>query len=281
MKIAMDDKTTIPQHASGGPDPAPDDGSPPLIGSKEGERPEHPSRLGARLRNYFLTGLIVVGPVGITVYILWWFVGLIDAWVKPLIPHQYLPENYLPFTVPGVGLILAIFGLMVIGALTANLFGRTLVSWGEMMLDRMPIVRNVYRALKQIFETVLSKSSASFQRVGLIEYPRRGIYSLVFVSTETRGEINHRLDDGDGMLSVFLPTTPNPTSGFLLFVPRRDVAILDMTVEEAAKLVISAGLVVPSYQEKLKELAAGSMAARAGVGGAKAKGPKPEPVRSR
>ena len=119
----------------------------------------------------------------------------------------------------------------------------------------MPVVRNVYGALKQIFETVLSQSNNTFQQVGLIEYPRRDLYAIVFISTETTGEIKDRADDGEGLLSVFLPTTPNPTSGFLLFVPKRDVVMLDMSVEEAAKLVISAGLVVPEYQKTLKGLA--------------------------
>ena len=213
------------------------------------------SHLGSRLRNYFLTGLIIVGPVGITLYALWWFINLIDAWVKPWVPQIYLPETYLPFTVPGVGLIFSILVLIVVGALTANLFGRTLVSYGELMLDRMPVVRSVYRALKQIFETVLSQSNNSFQDVGLIEYPRIGLYAIVFISTQTKGEIDDKVFKGEPLLSIFLPTTPNPTSGFLLFVPEKDVIILDMSVEEAAKLVISAGLVVPKYQEKLQGLA--------------------------
>lgn len=217
-----------------------------------------PIRLGARLRNYFLTGLIIVGPVGITVYVLLWFVSLVDAWVKPWLPESYLPETYLPVTVPGVGLAFSIAGLMIIGALTANLFGRTLVSYGEMMLDRMPVVRNVYGALKQIFETVLSQSNNSFKEVGLIEYPRKGLYAIVFISTETKGEIDAKVLKGHGLLSVFLPTTPNPTSGFLLFVPEKDVLILDMSVEEAAKLVISAGLVVPEHQKELRKLARGA-----------------------
>lgn len=222
-----------------------------LAGS--GER--GPFRIGARLRNYFLTGLIIVGPVGITLYFLWWFVTLVDAWVKPWVPTIYLPETYLPFSVPGIGLMFSIAGLMFIGALTANLFGRTLISYGEMMLDRMPVVRNIYRALKQIFETVLSQSSTSFQKVGVIEYPRKGLFAIVFVSTTTKGEIDRKIRDGETLLSVFLPTTPNPTSGFLLFVPEQDVTVLDMSVEEAAKLVISAGLVVPDHQARLKELA--------------------------
>ena len=133
--------------------------------------------------------------------------------------------------------------------MTANLVGRTALSWGESLLGRMPVVRNLYRGLKQIFETVLSNRAKSFQTVGLIEYPRKGLWAIVFVATGTRGEVGHRLDrEGERMLSVFLPTTPNPTSGFLLFVREADVTILDMTVEEAAKLVISAGLVSPDYQ---------------------------------
>jgi uncharacterized membrane protein len=221
-----------------------------------GGKKDESHHLGTRLRNYLFTGLIIVGPVSITIYIVWWFVGLIDAWVKPLLPSLAEIERNLPFelpfplsalpNIPGVGLIVAIIGLMLIGALTANLFGRTIFGYGELMLGRMPIVRNVYGALKQIFETVLSKSGSSFQRVGLIEYPRKGIYSIIFISTETRGEIQAR-HGADPLISVFLPTTPNPTSGFLLFVPARDVKILDMSVEEAAKLIISAGLVVPEH----------------------------------
>src|SRR5690606_21847740 len=146
------------------------------------------------------------------------------------------------------GLVVALIGLTLLGALTANLFGRTVVAAGEHLLDRMPIVRNVYKALKQIFETVLSQTNTSFRQVGLIEYPRKGLYALVFISTETGGEVDATAAPGETKLSVFLPTTPNPTSGFLLFVPRKDVTILKMTVEEGAKLVISAGLVAPRHE---------------------------------
>ena len=207
-------------------------------------------RFGAQLRNSFLTGLIIVGPIGITLYMVYTFVNFIDSWVKPYVPEKYNPETYLPFSIPGLGLIFAIMAIMFIGALTANLFGRSLVNYGESMLDRMPVVRNLYRALKQIFETVLSQSGNSFQKVGLIEYPRKGLYALVFVSTETKGELDARFGGGEQWLSVFLPTTPNPTSGYLLFLPASDVTVLDMTVEEGAKLVISAGLVVPEHKLK-------------------------------
>ncbi|MGH9810336.1 MAG: DUF502 domain-containing protein, partial [Terriglobia bacterium] len=177
------------------------------------------SHLGARLRGYFLTGLIIVGPVAITVYVVWWFINLVDAWVKPLIPKAYLPETYLPFNVPGVGLIVGIVGLMVIGALTANLFGRTIVSYGEMMLDRMPVVRGVYRLLKQIFTTVFSKSGSSFKRVGVIEFPRKGLYALVFVSGDPPAEVKDKIGNGEQLMTVFMPNAPNPTTGFVIFMP--------------------------------------------------------------
>jgi uncharacterized membrane protein len=205
-----------------------------------------PAKMGvfARLRAYFLTGLVVAAPISITIYLTWWFVTFFDVWLKPLVPAIYNPDTYLPFSVPGVGLVFAFIALTFLGALTANLFGRTIVAYGEQMFNRMPVVRNVYRALKQIFETALSQSSSSFQDVALIEYPRKGLYAIVFVSTDTGGEIPIRSGEPE-MLSVFLPTTPNPTSGYLLFVPKRDVMLLEMSVEDGAKLVISAGLVSP------------------------------------
>lgn len=206
----------------------------------------------ARVRANFLTGLVIAAPISITFYITWWFVSLVDNWIKPLVPVGYNPDTYLPFSVPGVGLVFAFIGLTLLGALAANLFGRTVVAYGEQVLDRMPVVRNLYKALKQIFETALSQSSTSFRQVGLIEYPRKGLFALVFISTETKGEVLKKAGSGGEMLSVFLPTTPNPTSGFLLFVPKPDVTILDMSVEEAAKLVISAGLVTPG--KKIKDI---------------------------
>lgn len=228
------------RHKGKRPDSAPD------LGQVIAEPEFRPAEFMSRLRTYFLTGLVVAAPISITIYITWWFVDLFDAWFKPLVPVIYNPDTYLPFSVPGVGLLFALFCITLLGALTANLFGRTLISYGERILNRMPVVRNVYSALKQIFETALSRSDTTFRDVGLIEYPRLGLYAIVFISTETSGEVAERAAHGETMMSVFLPTTPNPTSGFLLFVPRKDVEVLDMSVEEAAKLVISAGLVTPA-----------------------------------
>jgi uncharacterized membrane protein len=207
-----------------------------------------PKRQGflERLRNYFLTGIVVAAPIGITVYLITTVINFIDRRVLPLIPPRFQPETYLPFTVPGLGVLVVVIGLTLLGALTANFMGRTILRLGERVVNRLPLVRNLYGALKQLFETVVAQSSSSFQEVGLIEYPRRGIFCVVFVTTRSKGEVQERTPDDD-LVSVFLPTTPNPTSGFLLFVPRRDIVILDMTIEEAAKMIVSAGLVAPEW----------------------------------
>ncbi len=208
-----------------------------------------------RLRNYFLTGFIVVAPLTITIYLIWTFVEWVDGWIIPYIPAVYNPETYLPFEMPGFGLVMAIIIITLIGFMTASFVGRSIVNMGERFLNRMPLVRNIYSGLKQIFQTVLSGQKGSFTKVGVLEYPRRGLFAIVFIATDTKGEVDQRLKEkGKDTVSVFLPTTPNPTSGFLLFVPKDDITILDMSVEEAAKLVISAGLVAPEYGEEGEEI---------------------------
>ena len=209
--------------------------------------PKRRSRARVRLTNYFLTGIVVAAPVGITIYLTWTFVHWVDSRVKPLIPRVYNPDNYLPFSVPGVGLLFAILMLTLLGFLTANLVGRTVVAYGESLLDRVPLVRNLYRGLRQLFQTALSKTSRSFQKVALIEYPTKGVWRVGFVATRAKGEIEERLPD-ERPMAIFVPNTPNVTAGFLVFVPRKDVIVLDMTVEEAAKMIISAGLVAPTHQ---------------------------------
>ena len=196
-----------------------------------------------RLRTYFLTGIIITAPLGITIFIAWEFIGLIDGWVTPIIPAAYNPETYLPFDLPGLGLLISFVALTMIGALTASFAGRILVRSGERLVARMPVIRAVYGALKQIFETVLAQSSKSFREVVLVEYPRRGIWAIAFVTGHTEGEVQHLVEDD--LINVFLPTTPNPTSGFLLFVPRKNLTTLNMSVEEGIKLVISGGIVTP------------------------------------
>ena len=202
-----------------------------------------------RLRNYFFTGLVICAPLAITAYLTITLIEWVDGWVKPYLPDIYNPDQYLPFDIPGFGMVVALLLITIVGFLTANLIGKSIVSYGEYMLSRMPVVRSIYSALKQIFETVFREDSDSFQSVVIVEYPRKGIWALAFVATDTLGEVQAKLDAPAGQtISVFLPTTPNPTSGFLLFVPAGDVLTLDMNVEEAAKLVISAGLVAPEFK---------------------------------
>lgn len=199
-----------------------------------------------RLRNYFLTGLVVSGPVAITLYIVWWLIRLVDSWVKPYIPARYTPDAYLPFSVPGFGLIVALFVITMIGFLTANFVGRSVIGYGERLLGRTPVVRAVYSGLKQIFQTVLANRAELFTRVGLVEYPRRGAWSLVFIGPDREFEINDALREREGKtIAVFRPLTPNLTTGYLMYVPEKDVVPLAMTIEEAARILISAGLVIP------------------------------------
>ncbi len=201
-----------------------------------------------RFRSNFLTGLVIVAPVVITIYLIWTVVSFIDLRVIPWIPAPYNPSTYLGQDIPGFGVLIFLFFTAVVGAATKGLFGRRLVRFWEHLVGRTPIVRSVYNGLKQIVETILSQSSANFQNACLVEYPRKGMWGIAFISTDTKGEVLNRIDNGE-MVSIFLPTTPNPTSGFLLFVPKKDVIILDMTVEDAAKLVISAGLVYPNPKD--------------------------------
>ncbi|MEJ6784740.1 DUF502 domain-containing protein [Aminobacter sp. Piv2-1] len=204
-----------------------------------------------RLRNYFLTGFVVCAPLALTVYIVWSFIGWVDSWVKPYIPARYNPDTYLSIQVPGFGLIVALVLITLIGFLTANFIGRAIVGFGERLLDRTPLVRGLYKALKQLFETALSDKNEMFRTVGMVEYPRKGVWSIVFVAGDKRSEINDKLDvEGDPLMAVFMPCTPNPTTGFLMYVPKSEVVLLDMSIEDGAKLIVSAGLVTPDTKRK-------------------------------
>jgi uncharacterized membrane protein len=218
-----------------------------------------------RLRKYFLTGLIVVGPLAITIYLTWAFVTWVDDFVRPLVPVAYRPETYLPFKIPGSGLVVAIFAVTLLGFLTANLIGRTLVDLGEMVLGRMPIVRAIYRSLKQVFETLFSGSGSSFRKVGLVEFPAPGMWSIVLLSQSPNGNIAESLPGKEEHVSVFLPCAPNPTTGFFFYLPKSQVIEIDMSAEEAATLIMSAGVVQPGARNDNKRnvVALSDMAATA------------------
>ena len=218
-----------------------------------------PAGLGQRLRTYFLTGLVVAGPVAITAWLIWSFITWVDDLVRPLIPAIYRPETYLPWKIPGSGLVIAFFALTMLGFLTANLVGRTLLQLGESVLDRMPIVRPIYKTVKQVFTMLFSKSGTSFRKVGLVEFPAPGMWSLVFLSQPPSEDIASRLPDSDDQISVFMPCTPNPTTGFFFYLPRKNIIELDIPVEAAATLLVSAGMIQPGSngdQKKLASLAA-------------------------
>ena len=208
--------------------------------------PPRPPRRGlfAGLRASFLTGLVVVAPAVLTIWLIRAFVEFVDSRVVPLIPVRWLPEPLPTLNIPGVGVVIALLFVLIVGWLAKGFIGRSLINWAEDLVARMPVVRSIYNAIKQLAETVFAQSSTSFKRACIVEYPRPGLWAVAFVSTETKGEVARKLD-GEKLISVFLPTTPNPTSGFLLFVPEKDVTYLDMSIEDAAKLIISAGLVTP------------------------------------
>jgi uncharacterized membrane protein len=222
--------------------------------------------IAGRIRNYFLTGLVVAGPLAVTAWLIWSFIHWVDDFVRPIIPPLYRPETYLPWPIPGTGLVIAIVALTLLGFLTANLVGRSLVELGESMLNRMPIVRPIYKTMKQIFETLFSKTGSSFRQVALVEFPAPGMWSLVFLSQPPSGDLVEKLPPGEHV-SAFLPCTPNPTTGFFFFVLRKDLVVLDISVENAMTLLISAGMVQPDSgegaQKNLAALAATARAAQA------------------
>ena len=219
------------------------------------------SSFGAGIRTWFFTGLVVAGPLAVTGWLVFWFIDTVDQWVKPLIPPTLWPDTYLPVRVPGTGVVLAFLGLTVLGFLAANLAGRTLIGLGETILDRMPVVRGLYKSVKQIFETVFSQTGTSFRRVGLVEFPAKGMWSLVFISAPPTEAIAGSLP-ATGYASVFMPCAPNPTTGFFFYVRATDVLEVPLTPEQAAKIIMSAGLIQPETQAMLSGMAEEARARR-------------------
>ena len=211
------------------------------------------------LRSNFLTGLIIIAPITLTAWLMWSVVGWIDSRVWSIVPDTYQPHRYVQtlyniqlndqIDIRGVGLVVFLVFTIFVGWLGKGFVGRSLLRYGESLVERMPVVRTVYGSVKQIAETVFNQKNSSFDKACLIEYPRKGIWAIGFIATSARGEIEKYSPKDDHLVSVFVPTTPNPTSGFMLFLPSKDINELAMSVEEAAKLVISAGLVYPDDKE--------------------------------
>jgi len=204
--------------------------------------------LGERLRAYFLAGILVTGPIAFTLWITWSIVDFVDRLVSHLVPTSYNPSTYFPFNIPGFGLVVAVVALTLIGWLTAGYLGRLLLRLSDRIMKRMPVVRSIYGALKQIFETVLAKRSSSFREVVLVEWPRRGMWTVAFVTAQGEGELKSNV--APDSIGLYVPTTPNPTSGYLVYVSREEVVPLSMSVEEGIKLVISGGIITPEGRER-------------------------------
>jgi len=231
-----------------------DDAPPPVTPADPVAEP-HTGLMG-RFRNYFLTGLVVTGPIAITFYLVWWFVTWVDGLVRPFVPADYRPETYLPYSVPGWGLIVAVIALTLLGFLTANLIGRTLVDMGETFLGRIPAVRAIYRGLKQVFETLFSGKGSSFRKVGLVEFPSPGMWSIVLISQSPSAEVAKSLPGQEEHMAVFLPCSPNPTTGFFFYVPKSKIIEVELSAEDAATLIMSAGVVQPGSVADPKKVAA-------------------------
>ncbi|MDH3273960.1 MAG: DUF502 domain-containing protein [Gammaproteobacteria bacterium] len=205
-----------------------------------------------RLRRYLVAGLLVWLPLGITYMLLRFLIGLMDRSLR-YVPERFLPEAWLGISIPGLGVILTIIVLLVTGILAANFVGRSVVGGWESLMERIPIVRSIYSAAKNFAEIVFSESGNAFNKVLLVEYPRKGLYTLTFQTASDVGEIQGRT--GEDVVCCFVPTTPNPTSGFIIIVPKKDVIELDMEVDEAVKLIMSLGVVVPTWsRERTAEL---------------------------
>ncbi len=219
---------------------------------------------GARVRNWFLTGVVVAGPLLLTAYLVWWFVDSVDNFVRKMVPERFWPDTYLPVPLPGFGVIFAFIGLTFLGFLAANLAGRTLISIGETIVARTPVIRSIYKGLKQMFETVFSQSGSSFRRVGLVEFPRQGSWSIVFISGPPSPVIESRLPPtSEERISVFLPCVPNPTTGFYFYLPASEVVEIPITPEDAAKLIMSCGVIQPDGQAALATMAEAARRAEA------------------
>lgn len=197
------------------------------------------------LRGSFLTGLVVIAPIGLTLWLIWTVAGWVDSWVLPFVPVWLRPDQYVGLNIRGIGVFVFLIFTILVGWMAKGIIGKSLIRWSESVVQNLPVVRSVYNGLKQIAETVFAQSDTSFDKACLVQYPRKGIWAIAFISTSAKGEVARKIPIEDDKTAVFLPTTPNPTSGFLLFLPSEDVIELDMTVEDAAKLVISAGLVYP------------------------------------
>jgi len=208
-----------------------------------------------KLRTYFITGLLVIIPIALTIFLIWNLFEVIDGILSGLISYILVKGfgfERMAEPIRGIGFIAILILILFTGMLTSNYFGRKFIQLGEWILNSIPFVNKIYNAIQQISRVFISEKREVFKKAVLIEYPRKGIYSIGFVTRDTGGEVREKIDE-DGV-SIFLPSTPNPTTGFVLFVPKKDLIELDMSIEESLKLIISFGAVLPEYiVEDLKQ----------------------------
>jgi uncharacterized membrane protein len=202
----------------------------------------------AKLRAYFLAGIVVTAPIAITIYLTYIFLNLVDSNVKNLIPQHFegswwYEQYYTVISFPGIGIIAALVFFVLVGWFTTNFLGKLLIRISEYIVNRMPVIRTLYGGIKQVFETIMASKSQAFREAVMLEYPRRGVWSIGFVTGVSQGEVQRMTDEET--INVFVPTTPNPTSGYLLFVPKKELKFLKMSVEDAIKLIVSAGIITP------------------------------------
>ena len=215
-----------------------------------------PRRVGlfSRMRSNFLTGLVVIAPIGLTIWLIWTVVGWIDGFVLPLVPHSWQPDRLIQtyfglevdrqINVRGIGVVMFLLFTVFIGWIAKGFIGRSLLRWAESIVERTPVVRSIYGGVKQIAETIFAQTDTNFDKACLIEYPRKGLWTIAFQTGQYQGEIAEKI--GQEMVNIYVPTTPNPTSGFFIMLPKSDVIELDMSVDEAFKLIISTGVVEPN-----------------------------------
>ena len=199
-------------------------------------------RLKNAIKKNLVAGILIILPISLTFYIVFLLVRVVDR-ILIFLPPQYNPQTYLPFNIPGVGVFFAVIIIFMVGLLARNYIGSKLIEFWENMVNKIPFIRTIYVAIKQLGETIFIKKEKDFKRVVLIEYPRKGVFTLAFTTGRGEGEIQEKTKKR--VLNIFVPTTPNPTSGFYLLVPEDEIKFLDMGVEDAFKLIISGGMATP------------------------------------
>lgn len=204
-----------------------------------------PGQLNLTLKGYFVTGILLWLPVTVTLWVLGLIIGTLDS-ILEFLPDAARPERLFGFSIPGLGLVITVLLLLGTGVLAANVFGRRIIMVGENLLTHIPVVKTIYNSVKQVSDTLLSDSGQAFRKALLVQFPHQGAWTVAFLTGQPSGQVTAHLEENEPYLSVYVPTTPNPTSGYFIIVPKKDTRELDMSVDEALKYIISMGVVTPN-----------------------------------